>query len=132
MELKFYAMKFVRIIYILLITTVMMTGMSCDGNNKKGSLRHAVVLKFKDSASPDAIKSVEEEFKELPNLIDNVLDFEWGLNFSDEEYTHVFFLTFTDKESLEEYIEHPSHQKFVQHLEEHLDKALVLDYFVSE
>ena len=132
MELIIYAMKFVRIIYILLITTVMMTSMSCDWNNKKGSLRHAVVLKFKDSSSPDAIKSVEEEFKELPNLIDNVLDFEWGLNFSDEEYTHVFFLTFTDKESLEEYIEHPSHQKFVQHLEEHLDKALVLDYFVSE
>jgi hypothetical protein len=98
--------------------------------------RHAVLFKFKDSATPEQIKHIEEEFKKLPSKIDTVVGFEWGTNVSPEGlndgFTHLFFVTFKDKAGLEAYIPHAAHKAFVDILKPQLDKVLVLDYVAKE
>ena len=67
---------------------------------KPAGLRHVVLFKFKDSATPENIATVEKAFIALPKNIDVVRDFEWGTNNSPENkaqgFTHCFFLTFKD------------------------------------
>lgn len=94
--------------------------------------RHVVFFKFKDSAKPEEVKSIEDAFIALAKKIDTVKAFEWGTNVSPEGlndgFTHCFLVTFADKAGLEVYLPHPEHQNFVSHLKPLLDKACVVDY----
>lgn len=100
------------------------------------SYRHAVLLKFKDSATPEQVKSVEEAFRALPAKISTITGFEWGLNVSPENknegFTHLFFVSFADKAGLEVYLPHQAHKDFVSVLLPHLDKVLVFDYVAGK
>ena len=97
-----------------------------------GVYRHVVLFKFKDSATPDQVKAVEDAFRALPTKIDTITGYEWGTNVSPEGkndgFTHCFFLTFKDKAGLEVYIPHPDHKAFGALLRPILDKVLVVDY----
>lgn len=98
-------------------------------------LKHAVFLKFKDSASPEEIRNIENEFALLATKIDSIKGFEWGLNNSpethDDGFTHCFMVTFDSEEGREAYLPHPDHQAFVKVLMPVLDKVRVLDYWAS-
>lgn len=98
-------------------------------------LRHVVLFKFKDSATADAIKKVEDAFTELPSKIEEIQDFEWGLNNSPEElnkgFTHCFFVTFNSEEERAIYLPHPAHKSFVNVLSPQLEDVLVLDYWTQ-
>lgn len=98
--------------------------------------RHVVLFKFKDSATPEQVKSVEEAFRALPKKIDTITGFEFGTNVSpegkDEGFTHCFFLTFKDKAGLEVYLPHPAHKEFGATLRPFLDKVLVIDYVAGK
>ena len=102
----------------------------------KKMLRHVVMFKFKDSASPADIKKVEDAFRALPSKIKSIKGFEWGTNNSpeglDQGYTHVFFLTFDSEAGRAEYLPHPEHKKFGAILTPYLDKVTVLDYWTKE
>lgn len=98
--------------------------------------RHAVFLKFKDDATPEAIKAVVDAFVALKGKIPAIQALEWGKNVSPENLnqglTHAFFLTFASKESLEkDYLHHADHVAFGGILKPVLDKALVVDYVVE-
>jgi hypothetical protein len=98
--------------------------------------RHAVFLKFKDDASPEAIKAVVDAFVALKAKIPAIQALEWGKNVSPENLnqglTHAFFLTFASKESLEkDYLHHADHVAFGGILKPVLDKVLVVDYVVE-
>ncbi|MEM8671170.1 MAG: Dabb family protein [Planctomycetota bacterium] len=99
-------------------------------------LMHAVFFKFKDDADPAAVKEVEEAFAALPNKIDAVKAFEWGMNNSPEGkndgFTHAFMLTFDSEDGRKAYLPHPDHQAFVKVLEPVLDKVRVLDFWAVE
>ena len=99
-------------------------------------LRHVVLFKFKDTSSPAAIDSVITAFKALPEKISEIKDFEWGTDVSPENlqqgFTHCFFLTFADAAGRDAYLPHPAHKAFGQLLGPHLDKVLVVDYFVEK
>lgn len=101
-----------------------------------GRLRHVVLLKFKDSASPDDIKKVEDAFRALPAKIPAIERFEWGTNVSPENlnqgFTHCFLLTFRDAQARDQYLPHPAHKEFGQLLRPHLDKVLVVDYVARD
>lgn len=95
--------------------------------------RHAVFFKFKDDASPAAIKDVEAAFLALKGKISSIQALEWGTNVSPENhaqgYTHCFFLTFADRETLvKTYLDHPDHKAFGAKLGPILDKVFVFDY----
>ena len=107
-------------------------GDCCGGGSSRGVVRHVVLLKFKDSASPDQVKAVEERFRALKSRIPQILDLEWGTNVSPENhaqgFTHCFFLTFRDAAARDAYLPHPAHKEFGASLGPVLDKVLVVDY----
>ncbi|MDX2049274.1 MAG: Dabb family protein [Chitinophagaceae bacterium] len=96
-------------------------------------LRHVVLFKFKDAATKEQVKQVEEAFKALPSKIKEIKDFEWGTNNSPEGlaqgFTHCFFLSFASEKDRDIYLPHPEHKAFGEVLRPHLDKVLVIDYW---
>lgn len=105
---------------------------SAEKNTNLGHVRHVVLFKFKDTATPEQIKQVEEAFRALPKKIPAILDFEWGTNMSpeklDQGFTHCFFLTFKTPADRDAYLPHPDHKAFGKLLRPILDKVLVIDY----
>ncbi|MCE6993090.1 Dabb family protein [Dyadobacter sp. CY323] len=102
----------------------------------KKMLRHVVLFKFKDSATPAQVKEVEEAFKALPSKIKQIKSLEWGTNNSPEGlnqgFTHAFFVTFESEADRAIYLPHPDHKAFGKVLGPHLDKVLVVDYWTQE
>lgn len=104
-------------------------------NESSPALRHVVLFKFKDSATPTDIQEVENAFLGLPSKIDEIQDLEWGLNNSPEGinkgFTHCFFLTFASEADRATYLPHPAHKAFGEVLSPHLDDVLVVDYWAK-
>ena len=100
------------------------------------ALRHVVLFKFKDSATADDVKKVEEAFAGLSKKIKLIKDFEWGTNNSPENLnqglTHCFFVTFSSEKDRDAYLIHPDHKAFVEILGPHLDKVTVVDYWAKK
>jgi hypothetical protein len=105
-------------------------------NPNLGRVRHVVLFKFKDTATPEQVKSVEDAFRALPSKIPAILDYEWGTNMSpeklDQGFTHCFFLTFKTATDRDAYLPHPAHKAFGEILRPYLDKVLVVDYVAKE
>jgi hypothetical protein len=127
--------KIISLIVILLF----ITGMMYAQNQKSVPgrlLRHVVLFKFKDSATPDDIHKVEEAFRDLPDIIHGIKGYEWGKNNSPENlndgFTHCFFVSFSSEKDRDAYLPHPAHQAFVALLKPYLDKALVVDYWAEK
>ena len=99
-------------------------------------LRHVVLFKFKDSATPEQIKEVETAFRALPGKIPVIHSFEWGTNNSPENlaqgFTHCFFLTFLSEADRATYLPHPAHKEFGKLLGPYLDKVCVVDYWTNQ
>ena len=106
-----------------------------EASMKKEQLRHVVLFKFKDSATPEDIANAEQAFVALPNKISVIRDFEWGINNSpeglDKGFTHCFFLTFDSEEDRAVYLPHPDHKAFGGILGPVLEDVLVLDYWTG-
>jgi quinol monooxygenase YgiN len=121
---------------IFLLTTAFFLTMSTLATAADAPYRHVVLFKFKDSATPEQVQSIEKAFAELAGKIDTVKAFEWGTNVSPEGhndgFTHCFFVTFADKAGLEVYLPHADHQAFVAKLKPILDKVCVVDYVASK
>ncbi len=96
-------------------------------------LKHAVFIKFKDDASAEAVKAVEEAFAALPSKIDAIKVLEWGTNNSPEAhndgFTHCFMVTFDSEDGRAAYLPHPEHAALVEILKPVMDKARVLDFW---
>lgn len=101
-----------------------------------GVYRHVVLFKFKDSASPADVKTVEDAFRKLSTQVDTITGYEWGTNVSPENknegFTHCFMVTFKDKAGLETYLPHPAHDAFKAVLHPFLDKVLVIDFVAAK
>lgn len=98
-------------------------------------LRHMVLFSFKKETSPNKISEISNAFKALPQKIQVIKDFEWGLNNSPEGlnkgFTHCFFVTFESEKDREIYLPHPAHQDFVKLLDNQLEDVLVVDYWTK-
>ncbi len=99
-------------------------------------LRHVVLFKFKDDATPAQVKQVETAFLALPAQIKEIKSIEWGTNNSPENLnqglTHCFFLSFTSEKDRDNYLPHPAHKAFGTLLTPYLDKVVVVDYWVKD
>jgi len=102
----------------------------------KKELKHAVFFKFKDDASAEDVKAVEDAFAALPSKIDTIKAFEWGKNNSpekhDQGFTHCFMVTFDSEKGRATYLPHPEHKAFVEVLKPVLDKVRVLDFWAEK
>ena len=99
-------------------------------------LRHIVLFAFKATSTPEEIAAICTHFARLPQEIEVVRGFEWGLDVSPEGiqqgFTHCFLLTFDSAGDRDTYLVHPAHQAFVAAGSPHFSQALVVDYFAKE
>ena len=100
--------------------------------SRTGKLYHVVSFKFKENASREQIKAVEEAFRDLKTKIKEIRTLEWGTNVSPEKhnkgFTHGFVLSFKTEKDRNTYLDHPDHKAFVAILKPVLDDALVVDF----
>jgi hypothetical protein len=99
-------------------------------------LRHVVALKFKDGATKEQIKQVEDAFAALESRIPTVNSLKWGTNISPEKlnkgYTHCFILTFKTEKDRDDYLVHPAHKEFGKILEPVLADVMVIDFSAKD
>ena len=123
-----------RLALFVAVTCGMLTLMSQSSAQAgdAGVYRHVVLFKFKDSATPEQVKSVETAFRTLSTKVSTITGYEWGTNVSPENknegFTHCFLVTFNDKAGLDVYIPHPAHDEFKAVQRPYQDKVLVIDY----
>jgi len=128
-------------IYSILFGILLMAACTPNQNTEamesepKKVLRHVVLFKFIDTATPEDVKKVEDAFSALKGKISLIKDYEWGTNTSPENLnqglTHCFFVTFHSDKDRDDYLVHPDHQAFVEVLKPHLDKVTVIDYWTK-
>lgn len=103
---------------------------------KKAKLRHVVAFKFKETATVDDIKKVEQAFAELPKQISQIEKFEWGTNNSPEKLnkgcTHGYILTFKSEKERDDYLVHPAHKAFGSLVGPLLGDVFVIDFWTKE
>ncbi len=106
---------------------------SCTGPQpQKGVLKHVVMFKWNESATPEKINELSEMFASLPGKIDAIQGFEWGTDVSVEGltkgYTHCYIVTFASESQRDIYIPHPEHKAFGDALGPYLEDVLVVDF----
>ena len=120
---------------IFCICACLCVSMAIAQNQTKKVLRHVVLFKFKETATPANIKMVEEAFGKLPSQIKLIRAYEWGINNSPEKLneglTHCFTVTFATAKDRDDYLVYPAHKEFVKVLGPYLDKAVVVDYWTK-
>ena len=104
--------------------------------NAADKLQHVVILKFKNTATPEGIKKVEDAFRELKEKIPQMVNLEWGTNVSKEKrdkgFTHCFIVTFKSEQDLDAYIAHPDHKAFGKVLGPVLEDVFVIDFWAKD
>ena len=104
--------------------------------NAAEKLQHVVSFKFKNSATPEEIKKVEDAFRALKEKIPQMVNLEWGTNVSKEKrdkgFTHCFIVTFKSETDRDTYIAYPDHKAFGKTLGPVLEDVFVIDFWVKE
>ena len=120
---------------VLVLLGMAMSAFAADASAKNGKLRHVGSFKFKDTATPDQIREVEDAFRALKNKIPGIVSIEWGTNVSTEKrdkgFTHCFIVTFKNEKDRDAYIIHPEHKKFVDFALPSVADVFVLDFFAK-
>jgi hypothetical protein len=103
---------------------------------KEREVKHALFLKYKDTASNDQKKEVEEALANLPSQCKSIKSFEWGKNNSpekhDEGFTDCFLFTFDDVQGLKDYAASPAHKAVVEKIMAAAEKGRVLDFWTKD
>jgi hypothetical protein len=128
-------MKIKSTIAFLLLFGLFLCGVNAQTAKTGKVLRHVVMFKFSDSATPANIQKIEEAFAMLPKKIEGIQSFEWGINNSPEGLnqglTHCFILTFTSEKDRDAYLIHPAHKDFGKSLGSDVEKVTVFDFWVK-
>jgi len=127
----------ISLLAVILCLSVAIIGRDVAAEDaKEPVLRHVVLFQFKESATPEQVKEVENAFCNLPKEIDVIQDYEWGTNVSPENhsqgFTHCFFLTFKTQADRDAYLPHPAHKAFGKLLGPYLEKVCVVDYWTKD
>ena len=132
-------MRIVLLTALLLCGGLVMTIVGRDSalaaDKSKQVLRHIVLYKFKDDATPAQVQEVVDAFAALPKKIDGIVAFEQGTNVSpegkSEGLTHVFVVSFADEKARDAYLTHPAHQAYVNVVKDRREKVVVFDYWAD-
>ncbi|XP_022969554.1 stress-response A/B barrel domain-containing protein At5g22580-like [Cucurbita maxima] len=92
--------------------------------------KHLVIAKFKESVN---VEEIVEQVEKMVSDIDYVKSFEWGHDVEGQDmvtqgFTHVFSMTFDDKEAIASFLTHPKHLEFCPTFSAAIDKIIVLDF----
>ena len=124
-------------LFIFAITILLPFACAFGADAPQGKeLNHVVLIKFKEGASEDQIKKVEQAFAALKEKVPGVLSLKWGTNVSPENknkgFTHAFVLTFGSAKDRDAYLIHPAHKDFGKVLGPVVGDVLVIDFWNRE
>ena len=125
------------IIVLLAIACMSLTAVGADdGAKKSGKLNHVVSFRFKESATPEQIKKVEDAFRGLKKKIKEIKSLEWGTNVSPEKhdkgFTHCWILTFGSDKDRDTYLVHPDHKEFGKIVGPVIADVFVVDFWAKD
>ena len=91
---------------------------------------HIVMFAFKEENKAQNIESVKEKLLALPDLIEELVSMEVGVNFTESERAMDLSLysKFETVEDLKAYAVHPEHLKVVELIKEVTEYTKVVDY----
>lgn len=122
-------------ILLLLFSGLLLRSSQAD-RKPDALLRHVVLFKFKSEATETQVQEIVDDLKALPNQIQEIHSFEWGLNHSTEGrskgLTHCFLLTFKSQADLDAYLPHPAHAAFVRKALPLIEDVTVVDYWTAQ
>lgn len=128
-------MRFIVCLGLLLCVAVSLTA-SAAPSQRKGKLLHVVSFKFKETATKEDIRRIEEAFHGLKAKIPQVQKLVWGTNSSPEKhdkgFTHCWVLTFNSDADRDAYLVHPDHKKFGELAGPFLGDVFVVDFWTHE
>ncbi len=122
---------------IVLLAAIVLT-MSFTSDKQSEQVRHVVVFKYKPDATDAQIQKITDAFRALKDKIPGIVGFETGVNNSPEglnqDFTHVYLLTFENTAARDVYLPHPDHGKFGEILRGSgiFAGAFVIDYTIQE
>jgi hypothetical protein len=125
-------------IKLMMVLTIVCAGFLAFAFKASTPVKHVVVFKYKQTATPEQIEQVTTAFKALKGKIPGIVSFEYGTNNSPEKlnkgFTHVYLLTFTDAAARDAYLPHAEHKKFGELLGKLgvLEEPFVVDFEVQE
>jgi len=106
-----------------------------ENAGRKGKLFHVVSFKFKESATKEQIKQVEDAFGGLKKKIKEIKEYQWGTNVSPEKhdkgFTHGFILKFDNAKDRDAYLVHPDHKEFGKLVGPVLADVFVIDFWAE-
>ena len=112
-----------------------LTAMAAEPSEGK-KLQHVVSFKFKESASKEQIKEVEDAFRGLKGKIKEIKALEWGTNVSPEKhdkgFTHCWILSFSSDKDRDAYLHHPDHKAFGKLVGPVIADVFVIDFWATE
>lgn len=121
---------------LLVLSGIWMVAAAADKPAAKAKIRHTVAFKFKETATPEQVKQVEDAFRALKTKIPQIVSFEWGTNISTEKFdkgfTHGFILGFKDDTGRDGYLVHPDHKKFAELAGPLLADIFVIDFRIKD
>ncbi len=93
-------------------------------------LKHVVFVKFKKDVPESAIAEIEKGLGELPDIIPEIREFQFGRDVLRSERSYDFALVseFENLEAMQRYQVHPAHQKVVAKLKEVWDSRFIVDF----
>ncbi len=122
---------------IAIIVTCIIAAIVISATHKETKmLRHVVLFKFKDDATPEQVKQVESAFRKRPSENKEIKSLEWGTNNSTENLnqalSHCLFVSFSSEKDRDAYLPHPAHKAFGDIVKPYIDKVVVVDYWVKD
>src|SRR3954466_9980019 len=115
---------------------LLVCGLALSASAADRKLYHVVSFKFKETATKEQIKQVEDAFRDLKNKVKEIQTYEWGTNVSPEKhdkgFTHAFILSFKSDKDRDTYIEHPDHKAFGKMLGPILADVFVIDFWAEK
>lgn len=98
-------------------------------------IKHIVMFKIKPEYGDkraEAAETLKKALDQLPGKIDEIRDYEVGVNFleSGNAWDLVLISSFDGTDDLERYRVHPEHQKVVELIKEYTSDRKVVDYNV--
>jgi hypothetical protein len=120
----------------LLPILLLVGGLALNTSAADRKLYHVVSFKFKDTATKEQIKEVEDAFRDLKKKIKEIQSYEWGTNVSPEKhdkgFTHAFILSFKSDADRDTYLVHPAHKAFGKQLGPILADVFVIDFWAEK
>jgi stress responsive alpha/beta barrel protein len=115
---------------------ILTCGLALKTSAADGKLYHVVSFKFKETATKEQIKGVEDAFRDLKKKIKEIQSYEWGTNVSPEKhdkgFTHAFILTFKSDKDRDAYLVHPDHKAFGKLVGPVLADVFVVDFWATK